>query len=165
MQFKDLMLSVDPPDEDDSDDEQRAAATTATTMYTIKTRTEDAGGDAGTTNHIGNGEEAKTNDVEMVDGEQGDSHHVSLDKESPSVSINFSGHRFNQNTGFKHELNGYITLWCSESNFFSLANKVKDYDKFSLVLFQEVLSSVGLNMHATTNCMSCLNENFSRKIS
>ena len=79
------MLSVDPPDEDDSDDEQPAKQPTGTT-YTIKTKQECGGGDAGTTNHIENGEDSKNNtDVIMVDCEQGDADHVNLDKESPLV--------------------------------------------------------------------------------
>ncbi|XP_053394741.1 nipped-B-like protein isoform X2 [Mercenaria mercenaria] len=83
--FKDLMLSVDPPDEDDSDTEQRAAQPSATTTYTIKSRPEDGGGDAGTTNHMENGDHSKNNaDVIMVDGDNGDADHVNLDKESPS---------------------------------------------------------------------------------
>lgn len=87
-QFKDLMLSVDPPDEDDSDDNTGQRTPMSTTTYTIKSRPEEAaGGDAGTTNHIDNGVEPKT-EVSMVDGEQGDNaDHVTMDKVSPTVSI------------------------------------------------------------------------------
>ncbi|XP_060588229.1 nipped-B-like protein B isoform X3 [Ruditapes philippinarum] len=80
--FKDLMLSVDPPDEDDSEDDQ---TTKLSTTYTIKSKPDGGGGDAGTTNHIENGEDSKSNaDVIMVDGEHGDADHVNLDKESPT---------------------------------------------------------------------------------
>jgi hypothetical protein len=77
------MLSVDPPDEDDSEDDQ---TTKPSTTYTIKSKPDGGGGDAGTTNHIENGDDSKSNaDVIMVDGEHGDADHVNLDKESPTV--------------------------------------------------------------------------------
>lgn len=87
------MLSVDPPDDDDSDDGQPqrpthpATTAAATTTYAIKARTDEAGGNEGTTNHIENGEgESKTStDVIVIDGDHGDAEHANTDKESPTV--------------------------------------------------------------------------------
>lgn len=90
LSFKDLMLSVDPPDEDDSDEEKRPNPSTpaTTTTYTVRTRTEDGGGDAANINHIDNGEESRASmDVEMIDGEQGDTENSNMEKESPTENV------------------------------------------------------------------------------
>jgi len=88
-QFKDLMLSVDPPDDDDSDDNAGGGAGDATQphTYTIKTKAvEDGTGDNAVvnSNHVGDGD--VSNDAVMVDRD-GDAEPVNLNKESPSVRI------------------------------------------------------------------------------
>ncbi|KAH3831820.1 hypothetical protein DPMN_105091 [Dreissena polymorpha] len=77
-QFKDLMLSVDPPDEDDSEDNANKPVANTTT-YIIKQK-EAEGGDTMVNGE--NGDESKTSiDVIDQDGDAG-----SMDKES-SVCI------------------------------------------------------------------------------
>lgn len=89
LQFKDLMLSVDPPDDDDSDENQGRQSPNATTTYTIKQRPESGDGDASNSaqsNHVGGeAEERKdNNDVIMIDG---DGERETNEKESPNVRL------------------------------------------------------------------------------
>ncbi|XP_052774333.1 nipped-B-like protein A isoform X2 [Mya arenaria] len=86
LNFKDLMLSVDPPDDDDSD--ENTGRQSPQTLYTIKQKLEESkrkmevgGGDNSlvNSNHV-DGE--ASNDVVMVDRD-GDAESVNLNKESP----------------------------------------------------------------------------------
>lgn len=91
LSFKDLMLSVDPPDDDDSDDNKSTGRKSPVT-FTIK-RTEGAGGDAGTTNHIDeDGEESKQDiDGAVIEVEEdGESHSESSRPRIPPVIISAS---------------------------------------------------------------------------
>ena len=73
------MLSVDPPDDDDSDDNKSTGRKSPIPTFTIK-RVEGAGGDAGTTNHIGEDVEDSKQDMDgaVIDADEGESHTVCI---------------------------------------------------------------------------------------